>query len=223
MKAQIIAFLKGLPTTASLVVGLVAAGAGWLALDRAHQREIGKLEAEQKVERAAADSVVAALARRNAALDALVATATATAAKYQAGKHASDVQAGKLKTARDSLAQAVADSLATLEQLRARGARLIAASDSAEKAHAEERVRADVALASARRAMTFAVDSVRAAGQTALEAMRRRAEAAERVQKVARAGLFSRCGVIGGYGGVLAGGEVLAGPAVTVGCKVFPW
>ncbi|MDP1859700.1 MAG: hypothetical protein Q8K82_13575 [Gemmatimonadaceae bacterium] len=220
---RLLAFLNGLPLTVYLVVGLIVGGSGWLALDRAHQRKVGRIEAEQQVKQAASDSAVKALSRRNAALDALVATATATAAKYQAGKHASDVQAGKLKTARDSLAQAVADSLATIEQLRARGARMIAASDSAEKAHAEERVRADVALASARRAMTFAVDSVRAAGATALDAMRQRAEATERVQKVARAGLFSRCGVVGGYGGVLAGGKVLAGPAVTVGCKVFPW
>jgi hypothetical protein len=220
---RILAYLKAVPLTVYLVVGCVAAGAGWLALDRAHQREIGRLEVEQKAKQAAADSAVAVLAWRNAALDGLVATATATAAKYQAGKHASDVQAGKLKTARDSLAQAVADSLATIESLRERATRMIAASDSAEKAHATERQQADVALKDAKRAMTFAVDSVRSAGKDALDRMRARAEAAERVQKVARAGLFSRCGVIGGYGGVLAGGEVLAGPTVAVGCKVFPW
>ncbi len=217
-----LAFLKGLPATVYLVVGLLGAGAGWLALDRAHQQEIGTLKATQKARQAAADTALKVLARRNAALDAQVAQATADAAKYQAGKHASDVQAGKLKTARDSLAQAVADSLATIEQLRARAARMIAASDSAERSHAEERARADVALASARRAMTFAVDSVRKAGQTALDKMRERAEAAERLQTVTRPRWWSRCGAGVGGGVVWDGQTVHAGPGVSVACKVFP-
>lgn len=40
---KILAFLKSVPVVVYLVLGLVAAGAGWLALDRKHQRETGAL------------------------------------------------------------------------------------------------------------------------------------------------------------------------------------
>jgi len=219
---RLLALLRRLPLVVYLVAGAVVLAGGWLALNNAHQRELGALEATQKVKQAAADSAVQALARRNQRLDSMVRDAAAVAARAQAAKHASDVQSAKLQTARDSLAQAIADSLATIEQLRARAERMIAASDSAEQAHALERVRADSSLKATKRALTFAVDSVRAAGQHALDRMRERAEAAEKLQAVARAGWLSRCGVIGGYGGVLAGGAVKTGPTVSLGCRLFP-
>lgn len=226
MTARLLALLKQLPITAYLVIAGFAAAGGWLALNNAHQRQLGALAVQLKTVRAAADSATAVLTRRNLELDGMVAAADLKAARNQAAKHASDVQAAHLKTARDSLAQAVADSLATLEQLRARAARMIAASDAAELAHAVERLTADSALKASRRALTFAVDSVRAAGKTALDAMRTRAETAERAgvgrAKGWRAALLGRCGVIVGVGGVRSGNQVYAGPAVTLGCRAFP-
>jgi chromosome segregation ATPase len=227
MKAQLAAFFRGLPLTVYLVVGVVAAAGGWLAINNAYQRQQGAFEEKLKVVRAASDSSMSILTKRNHALDALVADAVATAARYQASKHAADVQASKLKTARDSLAQAVADSLATIEDLRGKAARMIAASDLTEAARAVERVRADSTLKAQKKALTFSVDSVRAAGKDALDKMRTRAETAERagvtVSKGWRAVLLGRCGVIAGVGGVRSGNQLYAGPGVMAGCKVFPW
>lgn len=227
MKAQLSQFFRQLPVTVYLVVGAVAAAGGWLAINNAHQRELGALEVTQHAKLAAADSALKVLTRKNEGLDSLVATFSAAAAKYQAGKHASDVQAGKLRSARDSLAEAIADSLATIETLRARATRLIIASDSAEIAHGKERQSADSALKAAKRSLTFAVDSVRAASQTALDRMRERAETAERVTKARatgwRAALLGRCGLNVGGGVVTSGGRGYAGAGATLGCKVFPW
>lgn len=226
MKLPSLAALRQVPVVVYLVVGGVALASGWLAIDRAFQRQQGRFDEQMKTVRAASDSSVKVLTDRNATLDSLVAISDAAAARNQAAKHASDVQAGHLKTARDSLAQVVADSLATIEELRARAARMIAASDATEAARKVERQTADSAAREAKRSLIFAVDSVRAAAGTALDAMRHRAELAERLTKVRstglRAALLSRCGVIGGVGGVQSGGRLYAGPAVTVGCRLLP-
>lgn len=222
---RLLAFLKGVPVTVYLVLSAIAVAGGWLALNNAHQREVGALKATMQAKQAASDSAAKVLIQRNAQLDSLVSRFTVKVAQVTAAKASTDAATTKLKSARDSLAQAVADSLATIQELRDRGARLIAASDSAEKAHAVERAKADAALMAAKQATAFAVDSVKQASLGALNAAIARAVSAERLAKVQtglRARLVSRCGVIAGVGGVWAGGSVKAGPAVTVGCKLFP-
>ena len=223
---KIPAFLKGLPVTVYLVAGAVGVFAGALAINNAQQRAIGALDATMRDSQRASASTARILRERNKALDGKVAEFTARLATHATAKRATDAQTAQLRTARDSLAHVVADSLATIDALRDRAAQMIAASDAAEVARAKERAAAASALEQAQRTLIFAVDSVRTSAAEALAAAIHRAETAERAVKVRstglRARLLARCGLIGGYGGVLSGGAAHAGPAVTLGCRLVP-
>lgn len=219
------AMFRQVPTMAYLVVGLVAAGASWLALNNAHQREVGALAGKLKATQDASDSTAKALRKTITSLDGKVAEFRGRLAQYAVRQVRTDTATARLRTARDSLAQTVADSLATIQQLRDRATRLIAASDSAEDAHRRERLSADSALASAKRATSFAVDSVKKASLGALNAAIQRAVTAERLLHVKtgwRARVLARCGATGGYGWVQAGSGIRAGPALILGCRGVP-
>lgn len=72
MKAQLVAFLKGLPLIVYLGVGLVAGAGGWLHLNNKAQREQGALEEQRAAALSRADSLASELAqqhRRTAAAD----------------------------------------------------------------------------------------------------------------------------------------------------------
>ena len=216
---RLLAFLKGVPLTVYAVIAAAGAFAGWLALDRAHQRELGKLEAEQKVKHAASDSATKVFTATITTLEGKVAVFGAALERNRAAKARTDVAAATLRSARDSLSEALQDSLATVEELRAKAARLIQASDSAEAAHQRERVSADSALASAKRATTFAVDSVKAASLGALNAAVARAGNAE-TRAAGRTGWKAK---ILQRGGLNAGWGVRANqPDVMLGCRIAP-
>ena len=84
------------------------------------------------------------------------------------------------------MAAVLADSQATIAELRASGARLIQASDSAEAAHRLERQAADSALHAATFAYRFAVDSVQRRATDAVNAATKRAVDAEAETKIAK-------------------------------------
>lgn len=46
MKTQILAFLKGVPVVVYVVAGAITVAGGWLALNNAHQRKLGALNAQ---------------------------------------------------------------------------------------------------------------------------------------------------------------------------------
>ncbi len=229
MNAQLLkvwSLAKNVPAVVYIVIAVVGTTMGLFQLNNAYQRAQGALTEQLKRVKFVSDSTAKALTVKNAGLDSLVTVFAAKVASNQAAKHASDVQAFHLKTARDSLAQAITDSLATIGELRARASRMVAASDSAEAAHLKERQTADSALNAARTATIFAVDSVRATAAAALAAAIGRANAAERITQSRttglRAALLARCGFGGGSGVVWSGGRALAGPTVTLGCRVLP-
>jgi hypothetical protein len=176
---------------AILAALVVAAGSylGW----RAHERSVGALEVRMaqadsahKVDSLASVRAIDSLAKANLRLDSLVAGAEGKARTYRVATVTTDTARAHLASARDSLAQAIADSQATLAELRAAGERMIRASDSTEAAHAKERQDADDALAAAKRAYTFAVDSVRKDANRAIQAAVRRATDAETQTKLAK-------------------------------------
>lgn len=228
---KLLAFLKGLPVTIYLVAGIITALITALAINNAHQRELGA----ERILRQRADSIarvalhlsdstilVAERAARDAA--ALRAKVIAEAAKDAKVQARTDSAIRATASERDAARRLLEDSLATVAQLRTTVGRLVTASVADSAAYAAERMQAaktKVALlgviASDTAALLKAQDAIAAALHRATTA-----EALGKLGKPPRGGLLGRCGAIAGYGGVVAGGAVKTGPALTLGCKLWP-
>ena len=225
-------FLKQLPITAYLVLAGITTAGGWLALNNAHQRTLG---AEQVLRHTAdslaviakqvSDSTIAVAERAVHAAVAERARALAQVARSRAVQVATDSVARLAAAERDTARALLADSLATVAQLRGQVGRLIVSGVADSVAHAKDRASSKRTIAD----LLIAIDADTVAIRSLEDAVEKaigRAVAAGRVAKLGKAprnSLLSRCGAIAGYGGVLAGGTLKAGPAVTVGCRVFPW
>lgn len=194
-----------------VVVGLVIVVAVFLGF-RQSERHKGALavlfhqaDSTHKADSLASLRAVDSLAQVNARLGTLAIAAQGKAKAYEAAKVTDDTVAAHLASARDSLAKLIADSLATMAELRASGLRLIAASDSAERAHKIERQSADSALAAAKRTYTFAIDSVGKAANRAIQSAVKRATDAEGETKLAKQLLPSTLGGWLKVGGIVLG------------------
>lgn len=231
MKAQLLASLKGAPLAVYLLIGSVAAGAAWLAVHDANQRQRGadeiirkQLTAALDTARRVSDSTAAVADSMRTASAILRVRARAEAAKDAATQARADAAIQAASSERDAARRLLEDSMATTAQLRGQVGRMIVREVADSITHAQERAQA----ARTKAALLATIDgdstAIRSAAG-AIAAAIKRAEAAERLAKAAkpaRVGLLSRCGAIAGYGGVLAGGGFTAGPALTLGCRVFP-
>lgn len=228
---KLLAFLKGLPLSMYFAAGVVTVLLTALAINNAHQRQLGA----EKILRHSADSI-AQVAVKQAQLALAVAEQSvrdATALRIKAAAEAARDAATQARTdaairatanERDAARRLLEDSLATVAQLRTTVGRLVTASVADSVAYAGERMQAARTKASLLAVIVGDSLAIRD-GQTAIRAAIARAVAAENVAKPGKAprgGLLGRCGAIAGYGGVWAGGTVKAGPALTLGCKLFP-
>lgn len=207
---------------AAVVAGLVLYGV--------HERSVGAARADTKAAQAIAkaalaqsDSANKATARAVEAAEQARATARAVVAKEAAVKARSDSVARVASNERDAARRLLADSMATVQDLRGQVGRLLYVATADSIAHARELAAKDSTRQSLERAL-FA-DSVAIRGaQGAIAKAIARAEAAERLVKLAkpRASLLSRCGASANYGAVWNGKSVATGPGIGIGCKLWP-
>ena len=86
MTARIMALFKQLPLTAYLVTALLSAGAGWLALNNAHQRQLGAERTLTAQARAQRDSALVDVKRLTTALKPQAVAAARTRVKWDTVK-----------------------------------------------------------------------------------------------------------------------------------------
>lgn len=224
--AKTVALLQSLPA----VVYVAAAVVAGLVLYGAHERSVGAAKADTKAAQAIAkaalaqsDSANKATARAIEAAETARATARAVVAKEAAVKARADSVARVASNERDAARRLLADSLATVQQLRGQVGRLLYVATADSIAHARELAAKDSTRVSLERALSADSVAIRGA-QGAIAKAISRAEAAERLVKMAkpRGGLLSRCGASANYGAIWNGKSFATGPGIGIGCKLWP-